>query len=197
MAQIDLKNYTWEGNYRIWERTLDNPYKENIRYIIMAGGDPVYRAYLSNKDFYDHHYVQTFRKGAVRLFENRDFAKVQQVEQQTPTPEPAATAPQESTNNTEPSEDPTEPTQKTITVQPGNSQTLIVRREVALLQEAANLNAAQKLFIETTYVSQLGRNDVILPGQTISLNLTELKALALQATNLSQTQLAAWQQYVQ
>lgn len=85
-----------------------------------------------------------------------------------------------------------------VTVVEGDSQTTVVRRMVGkyLEDNDKTLNDAQKLHAETKLVDLLGRNDLILVGQTISLTDTQIKQVIDASSALTAEEQALWSQYL-
>jgi hypothetical protein len=166
---------------------LANPHKDAIRYIIMIHGnadDPVYNAYFWHTGVYDKYYAPLFQLGEYEVFEAK-----------ADLPGASIAAGRKTLQTTAPTS-PAQPQQEKVTVQEGDSQTLVVRRQLALLPVAAQLSPAQELYVVTNYVNMLGDNNLMVPGQVITINNEILNTLAKQAMQLDQTQLNAWQQYV-
>ncbi len=82
-----------------------------------------------------------------------------------------------------------------VKIAAGDSESLIVRREIHMLDSSHELSNAEEAFVEGTMVNMLGANDLIYAGQSLELNLNTLNSLIAQSKQLSVVQLAAWQVY--
>jgi hypothetical protein len=76
LANIDIKNYVWEGNGNIWKRALANPNSESIRYVVMADnqGNQVYNAYLGHEELYDKNYKTALTYGPYIILERKNVS---------------------------------------------------------------------------------------------------------------------------
>ena len=83
-----------------------------------------------------------------------------------------------------------------IAANPGDTLTYLVRAQVKQLDQKHELSAAQAVFIETTYLSQMDQlNHYIDVGEQTSINTDKLKALVTDAQKLDAAQIAAWDCY--
>jgi flagellum-specific peptidoglycan hydrolase FlgJ len=85
-----------------------------------------------------------------------------------------------------------------ITAVRGDNQTTLVRKIVSDYADANDieLSAEQALFAETTLVQGLPKSDLIFVGETIRLSDEQLKLTFDQAAELTESQIAAWGQYL-
>lgn len=91
-------------------------------------------------------------------------------------------------------ESPAAPTGIIVQAQPGDALTYLVRAQ--LKKQSSELNAAQAVFVETTYLAEMGQQSTRLnPGDTVMIDSTKLASLTAQAKALSAGQLAGWQYY--
>lgn len=84
------------------------------------------------------------------------------------------------------------------TVKTGNNQTVVVRKMVSdyLTSKSQTLSDEQKLYIETTIVSQLPRREKIYPGEEISVT-EDLLAKTIEASKqLTDQQIKRWGAYL-
>ncbi|HUD06559.1 MAG TPA: glycosyltransferase family 39 protein [Candidatus Saccharimonadales bacterium] len=82
-----------------------------------------------------------------------------------------------------------------VTVTSGDSESLMVRQEIHLLDPNHELTSAEEAFVEGTMVQDLGDNNLIYPGQNVTLNIYQLQSLISSSKQLSASQTAAWQVY--
>jgi len=84
------------------------------------------------------------------------------------------------------------------TVRGGDNQTVIVRQMVNdyLSDESKDLTAPQRLYMETTLVDSIGRDDTIVIGSEISLSKDSVAAAAEESESLSARQLELWATYL-
>lgn len=84
------------------------------------------------------------------------------------------------------------------TVKAGNNQTVVVRKMVAdyLAAKSETLSDEQKLYIETTIVSQLPRKDRIYPGEEIAVSEELLSQMVGSSKQLSDQQIKRWSAYL-
>ncbi|MCA9324285.1 hypothetical protein KC992_04265 [Candidatus Saccharibacteria bacterium] len=84
------------------------------------------------------------------------------------------------------------------TVRKGDNQTVIVRQMVNeyLQDNSQSLSAEQRLFVETTVVNALPRNDVVFEGQEITVSETTLSSAVEASGQLTEAQRALWAQYL-
>lgn len=84
------------------------------------------------------------------------------------------------------------------TVRKGDNQTVIVRQMIADVIEAKSdaLSEEQKLYVETSAVNALPRNDVIHPDETISLQESTISQLIDEAKQLDEAAIARWSAYL-
>lgn len=80
----------------------------------------------------------------------------------------------------------------------GDNQTVVVRRIVEDYLKGAEteLSAEQKLYVETNLVNDLGRNDFVAVGQSISLSKADVEKRVEEAKQLSEAKIALWSQYL-
>jgi hyaluronan synthase len=101
-----------------------------------------------------------------------------------------ATAPQDKQHKTSPEAN---SSIRAIKVAPGDSLTKIVRASIRDLDTNHTLSKTQVVFVETTHVDKIGRDNHIEPGETVSIDLNELAQLIEQSKQLSGRQLHHWQ----
>jgi hypothetical protein len=84
------------------------------------------------------------------------------------------------------------------TVRGGDNQTVIVRQMVNdyLSDESKDLTTPQRLYMETTLVDSIGRDDTIVIGSEISLSKDSVAAAAEESESLSARQLELWATYL-
>ncbi len=84
-----------------------------------------------------------------------------------------------------------------IKAQAGDSQTLIARQVVEDFAESIDmdLSVARIVFVETNLVQDMGADDTIDIGDSVSFNLQQVSNLVGQAQDLTPQQIAAWSVY--
>ena len=106
-------------------------------------------------------------------------------------------APETETEATESTVERTEDGVSTISAVKGDNQTVMVRKVITQFTSDENmLSPEQMLFAETNLVNELPRNDLIFVGDTVRLTDEQVESVLEQARNLSESQIAAWAQYL-
>ncbi len=84
------------------------------------------------------------------------------------------------------------------TVRAGDNQTVIVRQMVNdyLSDQSKSLSPEQRLFVETTLVGALPRNDVVFVGEQITIPAESIASAVEASATLTEAQLALWAQYL-
>ena len=79
-----------------------------------------------------------------------------------------------------------------------DNQTVNVRKIMKnfMKDTGEKVSAEQSLFIETTLVDTLPRNDLIYPGNVISLDASQIQNVFDSAHNLTDYQISLWAQYL-
>ncbi len=80
----------------------------------------------------------------------------------------------------------------------GDNQTVLVRDVMAnyITANSTQLSAEQKLFLETSLVDSLPRNNVINPGDVVRIAKTAIETKIAEAKQLDQTALNRWSKYL-
>jgi len=82
----------------------------------------------------------------------------------------------------------------------GDSQTSVARtiidRHLSSIEAGGDFSAEQKLFMETWLVDQLGRNDIVHVGDSVSITKVQLETVTEAARKLDESQIAAWADYL-
>ncbi len=83
-------------------------------------------------------------------------------------------------------------------VRKGDNQTVIVRQMVTDYLSSRNetLSAEQKLFVETTVVSKLPKDDKIFAGESIAVSESIVADTVAASKNLDQNAIARWNKYL-
>lgn len=188
--QIPLKDYIYEGNYKIWQATLLNP-QTNVKYILMdtnVSHDPVYDAYNNKRSLYDKYYTLTYYKNGYRVMQLRSTLSQDQVT-------PLAYAPKSATNRGVIKQAAKPLDAVAVTIQPGDSQTSIIQSEILKLDPSHSLSPVEVTYVEATMVQSLGANNLIYPGNTLTINLDTLRQLIEQSKTLTSSQVSSLQPF--
>lgn len=183
---INLKNYIYEGNGKIWQSNLIRP-KTSVKYVLMdkfTKGEPVYHAYVHEKETFDLHYETIYQKDGYTILARSLTNTNAQIAARNLKPRSKT---QLTTGQI--------PTNAVVTIKLGDSETSIVQAEISRLDPNHTLTPIEVVYAESNMVQLLGGKNIIYPGNTLTINLDELKLLIEQSKQLTPNEKMSWQPY--
>lgn len=201
---LPFKDYIQEGDNGLWPRALANP-QEHVAYIIINSSagqksqnpDNVYvEGYLKHKDRYNQYFATIYNRNGYLVMARKNLLRHPNGDIRMSALakfKPAITLASAEHSSILKLSKPSKVTH--ITVQAGDSESTIVRSVIRSLDPQHQLSPAQEAYVEGTMVSDMGSNDLIQPGQTVTVNMSTMHKLINASHHLSAGQLAAWQAY--
>ncbi|HUB93640.1 MAG TPA: hypothetical protein VMB52_04000, partial [Verrucomicrobiae bacterium] len=188
-AGIPLKNYIYEGTGRLWKNTLIEP--TTVSYVLMSKNvahDPVQDAYNVYTASYVQRFTVIYQQNGYTILAKKSLHLKPVTVQMTLKSGASVVVDQ--------LQPPSPPYgQINITVQPHDSESTMVRSEIRILDPNHQLSSTEEAYVEGTMVYDMGSNNLIWPGEVISIDVTRLQQLIYQSKSLTSAQLIPWRPY--